>query len=910
LTLPPEKLCRPDMFNYRKIPAFPVVVSLVLTSLLWYQEAIYSKGDRFYGKKITRIDIEGNENVTDVEILDIIEVKPGIVLEPAMLDSDIRKIFEHEIIKNVRVEGEDYKKGVKLIFTVEERPLLSKITMKGVEELTESELLDLIPVRNNQVYDEQLVMRSVELLYRQYRSKGYMNSSVRVKTIKDPKKGNALQLLFIIDEGEELILSKINIFGTSAIEPEDLYKQMDLEEKGFANPAAFSIHTFESDKEKIIRYYRSQGYLDAVLLEASWEMKWENPVEKTKRVVIVNIRIREGEQFFFNGYDLEWDESALAGEGDSKKPLFDKTKILKEVEFSPVDVGVPFDDEKYVRDRSFINLKYSEKGYIFARMIPEQTAIPLTLEEIDKLEKSSTQIAYLKEGIDYYNIKQLRRVYEKEPQKRGKTFIHTKLVIYEGKKGFIESIIIKGNEKTKDLVIRREFLIEPGELFNADLVQRSREKIFNLGYFSAVNMNARPGSKPGTMNLLVEVEEQLTGTLSLGGGFSSLTGFSIFTEISENNIKGTGQKVRGKIQFGLNEVGVDVSWTEPWVFNVPWSLTVGAFYNHIKRFSHSINISGFKDFDTYYYYDRTGIDVRVGHRLGINWIHYHGFSPTLSGVTSPSSLATDEAYILERRGWQLQNKFKNGITFDNRDNIFNPTKGLTLDFSVDVVGNVLGGEDHYNRYSGTVQFYWWPFDYTLFNLIRKNLLRRYRIVFEHRLSASFTQQTTPAYGNQNRYNNPYVENYDRLFIGGYESLRGWLPLNDPLFPEGWQDGGSHRLLFSTELRFPLEPNLFWAVIFFDMGALFNDMNQYYIDSSTPDAYVKALKGTKLNSDHLLNMNYYLYSWGFGIRINLAMMPLRFFGGQRLIWDGSKNWFTPPPSRQNFEFVFGIGDKRF
>ena len=895
------------MWKIRSYPILTFIVSLSFTLFLSYQENVYSQADRYLGKKITLIDFKGNEHVSSPELFSSIEMRPGDKLTNFNLNQALKDIYKNKYIAEVRMEARNYKGGVAVTIHIKERPVITKVTMKGVDEINEAELLGVIPLKANTIFNEQSLVQAIRLMRIQYTVKGFYNVSIRYNIIRDPKKKNGVNVVFVIDEGEEIKVGKINVIGNKEIDSEDLRKIMKLEEDGFFTEGNYDEKKFKEDQQGIVLYMKTLGYLDAELLDLKKEIRWKNKTEKIDRVLVITYKVKEGKKYYFNGYHLEWDKAGLNTE--TNKPLVSEKKLRNLFEFGEFDVGSPLDYGKYMRDRGTISFQYSEKGYIFNRVIPERTTISLTPEEINKLEKSPTQKEFKKKGLDYYNIKALRKVYEKSPEKRGKSFVHVKLLIAEGQRGYIENIIIKGNEKTKDKVIRREILVKPGELFNAQLVQRSREKIYNLGFFSAVNLDTRPGSSEGKLNLIIDVEEQLTGQLSLGGGYGSLTGFSIFTELSEANVKGSGQTIRGKFQFGLQEVGLDLSWTEPWMFDTPWSLTLRGFYNQSRRFAPSLELAGGSGFESYYYFEQFGPEVQVGHKLGIDWVHYHRISPIFSQVKNPSTLVIDEIYLLENRGMQVSNTLTNGIVYDSRDNKFNATTGFFWHAKAAVTGGVLGGQDHYNRYSSLLEFYWWPFDYTFFNLIRKGILRRWRAVFQHRMSITYTQQTGPVYGSQDVYENPYVENFDKLYIGGYESLRGWL-LYDSLLPQAWNNGGSHRILYSTELRLPLEPSTAWLVLFFDAGALFNELSQYYIDSSTPNSYKEELQATEWKSSNVFSGSYYRYSWGIGLRVHLAVMPIRLFMGQRLLWDDSSNSFKAPPQKEGFQFVFGIGDNRF
>ncbi len=878
----------------------------VASALFFFADSGHSAADRFLGKEITRINFEGNVNVSDRELLDTVTMRPGLTLTRDLINGDLKAIFAQGTFSNARMEGEDYKDGVSVIIIVEERPRVAEVKVKGMHKLQEAEITETLPIRVGETWSENKAARSVQMILASYREEGMFNAAIKVTNEPKKNKENQLVVTFRIDEGEEMKVSKINLIGVKVLDPEMLRSAMELEEDGFIADGKFKEELFEKDKETILEIYRTQGYLDVELQAARYDIRWKNK-KQDKRVVVITYKISEGDQYFFNGYSMEWDARFLNTE--TGKPLFTESQINFHFEYSNFDIGGVFNNAKYQKDRSYINYLYSQKGYILTRVIPERTEIALTEEAIAEKEKTEEQVEAAKSGIDFYNLKRLRKILAERPELAGKKFVHVHFRIAEGEKGYVENIIIKGNKKTLDKVIRRELLVKSGDLFNADLVQKSRERIFNLGYFKNVNLDYRPGSSEGLMNLIVEVEEQPTGTISLGGGYGTQTGFSIFAEVSENNLNGTGQNISSRVEFGPLRTSLQASWTEPWIFDRPWSLTLGGSFIHYRLFAPSLASSINSDYETAYYYkDAVGYQIGVGHRIGLHWGHYHRFSPEYSRAVNPSSLVPDSVFLLVEQGWQVKNRIVNGIYYDNRDNYFNTTQGFRTDLSMELIGNIIAGDDHYNRYTLSGQAYWWPFDYTFFNAIRFNMLRRWRIVFEHRGSLTLTQMTSPVYKSQDPEENPYVELEDKLFLGGYESLRGW-NYYDIYYPRAWQDGGAHRFTYGTELRLPVEPSLLWIVFFADAGALYVDPDMYFLDDSYDEKYVDSINDSQLSMKNV-SMDYLRYSYGFGFRLQIPIMPLRIYLAKRALWDRNQLKFIDHPSQEGYEFVFGIGDKRF
>jgi outer membrane protein insertion porin family len=874
-------------------------------------ESVYAQAERFIGKRIRKVEFKGNINVSSDTIYnDIIQMKKGQILTLPLINGDIKALFGEGSFAYARIEGEDFEDGVAITFYLQERPRVKDITFLGLDELSATDVQQAIPLKEDDIYTERKVADSIQRILGKYREKGLFNASIRVrKSEVDPAK-NTINITFVVDEGEHIKIAKINLLGVTKADPEDVLAVLELEEDGFIADGTFKTEVFEKDKNAILDFYKNQGFLDVELEDARYDYRWKNPKTQEERVIVITYKIREGEQYFYNGYDVTWDERYL--NPTTKKQLFTRDKIEEFFEYTNSDIGSVFDNGKFSRDRGIINYLYSQEGYIYARVQPERTIIPLTKEAIAEKRKAPQQAESEKEGKDYYNLAQLERILERNPEMRGKKFVHTRFVISEGDKGYIENILIKGNKKTLDKVIRRELLIHEGELFNSELVQRSRERVHNLQFFKEVNVDARPGSSEGKMNLVIDVEEQPTGTISLGGGYGTNTGFSIFTEVAENNLNGTGQRISGRVEFGPLRTALEASWTEPWLLDTPWSLTLTGFYVRRRVLSGSINIAT-NDESATYNLDTVGATIGIGHRLWVNWGHYHRYSPQLSVANNASSMVDDSVFLLVQRGWQVRNMVTNGIFYDNRDNIFNTTRGARIEFSHDFVGNILGGQDHFMRYYPQVDFFWWMMDYTFFNLIRKNILRRWRVVQEIRASATFTQPIKPFWSSQDNATNPYVEIQDRLYLGGYESLRGWT-LFDAFYgdtPAGqtWRNGGSHRILFGSEIRVPVEPSLFWLVLFFDAGALYQNLAEYSFSSTTPAATVNAYSQAQL-SQQTFALSYFRYSWGFGFRLQIPILPLRIYLAKRLLWDDNLGWFRDHPNQSGFEFVFGIGDRRF
>jgi len=958
------------------------IVSLLFGLLLFFLNfsGIHPEKSNYIGKKITDIVFQGVKNTNKSDLLFLIEMKKGAILTETLLNNDLKALFKTGYFYNAEVLAEPHLDGTRVIFNVKERPRVQEIEFIGADEVFPTDLRDKMPLKENEVITPEKVNTTRDVILKKYRDEGYFHAYIKFEMGKINPKTNLVKVKFIIDEGDEIPVAKINILGTQSVDASEILSILDLKETGLIESGHFKEASFESDKQKITAYLKTKGYLDAELVPEStgWEIRWENPKLKDKRVIIVNFKINEGDLYYFNGYNTSFDltedskgnpmylnkeENPPGTPKDKWKTVFD-IKFFEDIfEFNPSDIGKIFDEGKFQRDKSVINELYSAKGYIFAQVVNKRKTIELNDENLKVYENCTSQLlkdpVKCEEEKKKLNIKKLRELLTNNPKYENRKFEHVDFTIRENYLAYIENIFIKGNKKTQDSVIRRELLFKPGDLFNSTLVNRSRERIFNLGYFKEVNFNSRPGSDESKMNLIIELLEQPTGTISMGGGYGTISGFSIFTELGENNLNGTGQKVSGRLQFGPFQRFFQLSWTEPWIFNRPWSFTTSIFYSSrtISVGAASITDAGTGSIKEGASYTREGVGFSVGvaHRVFINWTHFHRYSPSFYHSINPTSLADDLIRAEVNRGWQFRSEITNGLGYDSRDNVFNPTRGLNTYLSISNVGQLIGGQSHFDRYNPVVEFYHSWFDYTFGGLFRSNTLRRWKVVQEFRMSHVLMFERVPKYNRADPFSresakltNPFIQQQDLQFLGGYESLRGW-NFQDVLYPREWRNGANHRVLFNTELRFPIEPNFLWLVLFLDAGSLYEEVGKWvgtrkedaatyqqrvWADRAKYDpvsAYLREnynlLSLKKYENDQkpyvkedpelliLKNDNISLerlkYSWGIGLRVQIPVLPLRLYFAQRLYYTGDPLApFNNYNAEKNFQFVFGIGDFRF
>ncbi len=861
---------------------FIATISLVI---LFAFPLLYSQSSKYEGKTVKKIIFEGLKNTNEDDLLYVIKTTVNYPLKAQEIREDIKKIFKKGKFESITVEIEEQEGGVRLKFVCRERPVVKEIKFKGTDEISETDLLTAIPIKEGGIIRKDYLEKSVNAVKKKYDDEGLFNAVVRyeVKPVRS-EADNAVRVIFTVDEGEEIKVRKLAILGAKKIGTKELLSVMDTAEKGLFKDGDFKRDAWEQDKAKLLAYYRQYGYLDAQIIGENIEYEWVNPEKKEKRGIFITLKVSEGDIYYFDKYSVRID-------GNEGKTVFRPKELMKD--FEQTKKGAVFNDTTFQIDRQSISFKYASKGYIFARVVPERAA-------------------------------EVREAAVKGKKVKRK-FVAVEFVIEEGSQAYVDMIIIKGNKKTKDKVIRREIVIKEGELFDSRKLQLSREKVYNLGFFKQVNIDVRPGSREGYMNLIVDVEEQPTGTISLGGGYGTTSGFSIFADVAENNLLGNGQRVGVRFEYGPERTSISISFNERWLFNQPIGLSTSIFYNlyNVKSnqtvFSSlaSNALTGNQDEANY---KREAIGYALGlsyrfldyHTIGASWSH------AFTKVKDPSGNSSEDVYYSAGLGYQQKRSVTVFLSHDSRDNYLNPTKGALIDISTNFTGgSVLGGSDHYIKINPEFSIYFSPFHLPF--------LKSHPCVFELRASGSFivkpfgsgaVDRKQPRHSlvyyltaGESDLKDPWLEPEDRLNIGGPETLRGW-DYYDKKFPESWQNVGLfHRILWGVEFRVPIHPQMLWFAVFFDAGSLWSDpfwerqLSRENLDIVAQDLVTKDLLHIQdFGKENILK--YFKYSYGFGFRIHFPMMPRRFWFVRKLIYDGKFK------SVGGLTFQFAIGDMRF
>jgi len=463
----------------------------------------------FKREVIIKIIIKGNKRIETDAIKRVIVAAPGDFIIHKNLSNDLKAVYSMGYFEDVRIEAESTAKGKIIFFKVKEKPTIRKIIIKGNSSRFDDEKIkENLNIKTGSILNIFKVQKNVKRIEELYKEKNYHNVKVDYKTVE--LKNNQADLTFIIEEGEKVRIKTIKFIGNKAYTEKELKKIFKSSEKGF-----FSWLTSSGDLK------REDLNEDAAMLEAFYQNNGyiqakigEPKVEFKENHIEITIKIKEGVQFKVGKVYIKGDLVM------AKEKIMEKIKISNQEFFS-----------RRIVQNDVILLKdiYSDEGYAYAEIFPR------TEKDFDKLVVNIT-----------FDIK-------------------------KGKQVYFEEIIISGNTKTRDKVIRRQLDVYEQELFSGARLKRSVRNLYRLDYFQDIKVNTMKGSSDDKMVLKLDVAEKPTGSFSFGGGYSSTEKLFATGSISQKNLFGRGHILDLQGQWGDVTKKYSLGFTEPWLFDIPLS---------------------------------------------------------------------------------------------------------------------------------------------------------------------------------------------------------------------------------------------------------------------------------------------------------------------------------------------------
>ncbi len=574
------------------------------------------------------------------------------------IDAAYKALYATNLFQDVKIS----QAGGRLLVTVTENPVINKVAFEGNHKVKDEQFASEIQSKPRGTFSRAVVQSDVQRIVDIYQHSGRYDVRVDPKVIELPN--NRVDLVFEINEGPKTGVAKINFIGNNHYSD---WRLKDVIKSGEMNWLSwiksndnFDPDRVEADRDLLRRFYLKNGYADVRIVSALTEY---DPVAKGFNITFT---IDEGAQYKVASVDLISNVSAVSADA-----------LRYKVRLSPGMVYNADLVEKTVED---VSIEIAKRGYPFSVVKPRGDR-------------------------DFQN--------------------HTvtiQFVIDEGPRAYVERINIRGNTRTRDYVIRREFDLAEGDAYNRALVDRAERRLKALNYFKNVKITTEPGSAPDRIIINVDVEEQSTGEFSFSGGFSTSDGLLGEVSVGERNLLGTGQAVRAAVQYGQRARGVELSYVQPYLFDT--RLAMG-----LDFFDKQTNASSYQSYASSIY----GGNLRFGVPLTDTLVGSVRYSIYRQKITLPNQLnncnnispdflntfpTPDQFFRFAQQyvaaGNPLQtNCYQDGeaalpikmelnqgpvvvsligygLTYNTLDNVRSPTSGLLIDAKQDVAG--IGGD--------------------------------------------------------------------------------------------------------------------------------------------------------------------------------------------------------------------------
>ncbi|MGU3494061.1 outer membrane protein assembly factor BamA [Xanthobacteraceae bacterium A53D] len=602
------------------------------------------------------IVVQGNRRVDADTIRSYFNLRPGEALTSTKIDDGLKALYATGLFADVRVSHQ----GGRAVVTVVENQVINKVAFEGNRKIKDEQLQGEIQSKERGPLSQAIIQADTTRIIDLYRRTGRIDVTVNPVTID---RGNGrVDLVFEIKEGDKTGVKDIKFVGNKAFSD---WRLKDVISTSTTNWLSFLKATdvydpdrVNADQELLRRWYLKNGYADFRVVSASAEM------DPSGSGYIITIVLDEGAQYKFGKVDV------ISNIRDV--PANSLRGVLR------MSDGQIYNAELVEKSVENLTIEVSKSGYAFAQVRPRGDR-------------------------DFAN----------------KT-INLTFVIEEGPRVYIERIEIRGNTRTRDWVIRREFDLGEGDAYNRVLVDRAERRLRNLGYFKAVKITNEPGSAPDRAVLVVTVEDQPTGEFSVSGGYSTSDGFIGSVSLGEKNFLGRGQYVNISGTFGQYSQGAQFSFTEPYFLGYRLAAGFDLYWKETSTNSY-----------TSYNSETIGGGIRFGLPITDEVtlaLRYNLYSRSLSLENCAAFTIYQEAIIASNPAlagyyslmppcgvsWAIVEAVRQGetitsvagytLSFNGLDSNTNPTSGLYAELKQDLAG--LGGDVQFIRTTADLRYYY------------------------------------------------------------------------------------------------------------------------------------------------------------------------------------------------------------
>ncbi len=677
--------------------------------------------------RVAQVQIEGNRRVATAAIRGAISINPGDVVSYEQIDSNVRSIFALGGFHDIAARVDVIQGSNILVFDIQELPLVRTLDFRGNKKFSDQKLRENASLTPPFIFDPNRVRSSVQALKNAYIEDGY--HAVDIETyLTTADRGEAV-LVYQVTEGRKIRIKDIDFVGNDVLSKRTLLKNMETKERWFLSwltgRGVYLEDVMELDVERIKLAYYDIGYQDVIVQQPRVTLVDD-------KYLHIEIEIDEGPQYRVGN---------LSVSGDL---LYPEDRLMNEVELQEGEVFSRLE----LRD-SIVALTdlYADSGYAYVNVVP------LTSKRTDEL------------------------------------LVDIELEIEQGVQVAIERVDISGNVRTRDKVIRRQIPLVEGELYSSSKLKEANRNIRNLGFFEEVEISDRPGSAEDLSVVEVSVEERLTGTFSIGLGYSSVDKVMAQGSITQENFLGRGLDLSLSGSVGTKSNTYSLSVSDPYFLDTEWTLG-GEVYRSEREYN---------DYDD----RRTGGAIRAGHPVSRNSRAFLTYRYEQKEIYNLSPVALNNAFIVDQEGQSTLSSVTAQWVRNSTDLFEDPSRGGITRISLEYAG--LGGTEHFLR----------P-------------IVSHRHFFPLFWGTVFSVHGEVGYITSTR--DDEVSLSERFFLGGIRTIRGFKTREVGPREDGVFVGGEKMGYFNIEYLFPVyRPLGLQGVIFYDTGNVWRDDEEYFSD---------------------------------------------------------------------------------
>lgn len=697
-----------------------------------------------YAKTYDKIIFDGLVHLSELSATEISGLETVKDLSDETIDTAIKKLFEQGYFADIKAVDE----GRTLTLYFKEKPVVASIDFKGTSETEKEEkLIPLVGFKKGEIFHEKRLQEARERIIQAMRGEGYFDTVVETDVEHHE---DSVTITFQINKGSNIIITRQHFDGADAFDAGDLETDLANKEEDAVSwwfgqsDGKLKLDQLEFDYHRIKNYYMKNGYLDAEISEPLMSVDFDQYAAN------ILYSIEEGVPYEVGTIEIKLLEGNASLEGAEEE--------LK------LKTGKTFNVEKMRKDLQKLEDIVGSQGYAFAKVYP------------DIRKDKENRIADI--------------VYAIKP----------------GKKVYIRDVIVSGNTRTLDRVVRREVFLAPGDLYSTVEMRESKNALGRLGFFKDIKVEEKRVSED-RLDIIVKVEETHTASLSVGGGYGSLNGWTVNAAISDRNVFGSAMSLSLSLEKSQLAKRAEFSIFNPRVNDSTYSLGT-SFYINEMDYSTISSVNAYKSYTK-------GVSVRSGKRLSRYW------NASASVGYSSSEIYYDEdnnsLYLYRTSGKTNKISLVPYVSFDNTDDYFTPRNGMTFTNSIEFVG--FGSDQEYAEETLRFSYY-----YGLEDWIDLDWILRYRFRGSYIYASAEAKKDYTTTSEL-----PYTS---RLTMGGVRTVRGYrsgsispVQRNDDGSVYYYQGnpvylGGNQMLVNNFELNVPLAPQSGLRMsLFYDYGMI-------------------------------------------------------------------------------------------